>query len=170
MSSSLNCDDVAKTPSKKDVTILRLLLVIATILFSIGIFTPMITVSKFVIVTNSFSIVSGVLELLSNGNIVLFCVVTRFSIVFPILKIIMLFLLLSTQNRSTTHTNRHLHLMHEYGRWAMLDVMVVAVLIVTVKLGVIASIDVHLGLFIFGGAVFLIMLITRRIVKLSQRQ
>ena len=58
--------------------------------------------------------------------------------------------------------------MHEYGRWAMLDVMVVAVLIVTVKLGAIASIQVHYGLYVFGAAVMLIMLITHRVVKLTE--
>ncbi len=57
--------------------------------------------------------------------------------------------------------------MHEYGRWAMLDVMVVAVLIVTVKLGAIATIQVHAGLYIFGASVVLLMFITHRVVKLT---
>jgi paraquat-inducible protein A len=57
--------------------------------------------------------------------------------------------------------------MHEYGRWAMLDVMVVSLLIVTVKLGAIASIEVHSGLFVFGLSVLLIMFITRRVVWLT---
>jgi paraquat-inducible protein A len=55
--------------------------------------------------------------------------------------------------------------MHEYGRWAMLDVMVVAVLIVTVKLGALASIEIHNGLYIFGLAVVLIMFITQQVVN-----
>jgi len=60
-----------------------------------------------------------------------------------------------------------MHLMHEYGRWAMLDVMVVAVLIVTVKLGAVASIEVHYGLYVFGTAVLLLMLITKWVVHLT---
>ena len=56
--------------------------------------------------------------------------------------------------------------MHEYGRWAMLDVMVVAVLIVTVKLGALASIEIHPGLYIFGTAVLLIMFATQQVVSL----
>lgn len=58
--------------------------------------------------------------------------------------------------------------MHEYGRWAMLDVMVVAVLIVAVKLGAIVSVEIHYGLFVFGAAVLLIMLVTRRVVHLTE--
>jgi paraquat-inducible protein A len=60
--------------------------------------------------------------------------------------------------------------MHEYGRWAMLDVMVVAVLIVTVKLGALASIEIHPGLYIFGIAVLLIMFITQQVVSLLEMQ
>jgi paraquat-inducible protein A len=53
--------------------------------------------------------------------------------------------------------------MHEYGRWGMLDVFVVAVLLVTVKLGAIASVKVHPGLYYFGAAVLLMMIITHRL-------
>ena len=59
--------------------------------------------------------------------------------------------------------------MHDYGRWAMLDVMVVAMLIVSVKLGAIASIQIHAGLYVFGGAVLLIMLITQQVVRLYEQ-
>jgi len=47
----------------------------------------------------------------------------------------------------------------------MLDVFVVALLIVTVKLEAIASIEIHSGLYVFGAAVLLIMLITHQINK-----
>jgi paraquat-inducible protein A len=50
----------------------------------------------------------------------------------------------------------------------MLDVMVVAILIVTVKLGAIASIEVHSGVYIFGLAVLLIMFLTRQAVRMTQ--
>jgi paraquat-inducible protein A len=56
--------------------------------------------------------------------------------------------------------------MHDYGRWAMLDVMVVAMLIVMVKLGAIVSITIHSGLYVFGSAVLLIMYITHHVVRL----
>lgn len=146
---------------------LRWLLILASVLFSFGIFLPMITISQFIIIKNSFSVISGVLELLRNGQYLLFVVVAGFSIVLPIMKIWILFKLLSTSITENPRTRRYLHLMHEYGRWAMLDVMVVAVLIVTVKLGAIASIKVHVGLYLFGASVLLIMLITNKVVRLT---
>lgn len=124
----------------------------------------MMTISKFILVTTSFSVLSGVLELLYNGQFLLFLVVTGFSIILPMFKISVLFMLMSRQMQQSHKLNRYLHLMHEYGRWAMLDVMVVAILIVAVKLGAIVSVEIHYGLFVFGAAVLLIMLVTRSVV------
>jgi paraquat-inducible protein A len=146
---------------------LRWLLMLAAVFFTMGIFFPMITLSKFIIIENSFSVLSGVVELFNNGQFPVFIVVAGFSIILPVMKILVLFKLLSSSTRQNPKTRRYLHLMHEYGRWAMLDVMVVAVLIVTVKLGTIASIQVHFGLYVFGASVLLIMLITHRVVRLT---
>lgn len=145
------------------------LLMLAAFLFVLGIMLPMITISKFIIVESSFSVISGVIELSLNGQILLSIVVAGFSIILPIMKIGVLFKLLSQKEMNTPDIKRYLHLMHEYGRWAMLDVMVVAVLIVTVKLGAIASVQVHYGLFVFGTAVVLIMLITKQVVHLTNQ-
>jgi len=147
---------------------LRWVLLGASILLIIGLVAPMMTISKFVLVTSSFSVLSGVLELLYNGQFLLFLVVAGFSIFLPILKIGVLFTLMSRKMQQSEKLNRYLHLMHEYGRWAMLDVMVVAILIVAVKLGAIVSVEIHYGLFVFGAAVLLIMLVTRRVVHLTE--
>ncbi len=148
---------------------LRWLLLIAATLFAIGIVTPMLTISKFIVVKNSVSVMSGLVELIRSGHVILFALVAGFSIVLPLLKIKVLYHLLSTTPKSTPKNTRNLHLMHAYGRWAMLDVMVVAVLIVTVKLGAIASIKIHFGLYVFATAVILIMLITDRVVRLTRQ-
>jgi paraquat-inducible protein A len=142
---------------------------VATLLFAIGIFLPMMTVSQFVVINHSFSVLSGVLELLQSGEIILFVLVAGFSVVLPVLKIWVLFVLLFANMSENPKIKKYLHLMHEYGRWAMLDVLVVAVLIVTVKLGAIASVTVHVGLFVFGASVLLIMLITNNVVNLTHQ-
>ena len=148
--------------------ILFWLLILAAFLFVCGIMLPMITISKFIIIESSFSVISGVIELSLNGQILLSIVVAGFSILLPIMKIGVLLRLLSQREMmDTAKIKRYLHLMHEYGRWAMLDVMVVAVLIVTVKLGAVASVQVHYGLYVFGAAVVLIMFITRQVVHLT---
>ena len=145
------------------------LLIVAAACFAAGIFLPMITLTKFILIKTSFSIISGLQELLQNGQILIFLVISIFSILLPILKIALLFKLLIRRKPNTMQMKRYLQLMHDYGRWAMLDVMVVAILVVTVKLGAIASIQVHYGLYVFGLSVLLIMLITHRVVKLTSQ-
>ena len=146
---------------------LRLLVYLATLLFVVGIFAPMLTISQLIVISSSFSVFSGVVELLHSKQYLLFLVVTGFSIVLPLMKLWVLFRLTSHHPMSGLKLKRTLSLMHEYGRWAMLDVLVVAILIVTVKLGTIASLQIHYGLYVFGAAVLLIMLITGRVMKLS---
>jgi len=151
-------------------TQLRWLLVITSLLLIAGFVMPMMTITKFMMVSNSFSIMSGIWQLLQDGQFFIFIIVACFSIVLPLAKISLLFNLL---HPNTTHPNQRkklLQLMHDYGRWAMLDVMVVAILIVTVKLGAIASIQVHSGLYIFGLAVLLIMFITHQVVNMHDKQ
>jgi len=152
----------------KNPHLLIVLLLLATALLVAGLLMPMMTITKLVFFSNSFSVLMGVYELLLEGQILLFILVAGFSIVLPIVKIAILFRLLVNPASHAKQVNKLLHLMHEYGRWAMLDVMVVAILIVTVKLGAIASIEVHSGLYVFGLAVLLIMYITNNTVTLMQ--
>lgn len=146
---------------------LRWLLVIATALLLAGFFTPMMTLTQFIWFSNSFSIATGIWQLLLDGKVFLFLLIASFSIILPIAKIILLFRLLQSNTHQPEQHKKLLHLMHDYGRWAMLDVMVVAILLVTVKLGAVASIEVHAGLYIFGLAVLLIMFITQHVVNLQ---
>ena len=149
---------------------LRWLLVVASFLLLGGFISPIMTITQLVWINHSFSIVSGIWQLWQEGHIVLFIVITVFSIVLPIAKIILLFNLLHPKTTYVHYRKQLLQLMHNYGRWAMLDVMVVAMLIVSVKLGAIASIQIHAGLYVFGGAVLLIMFITHYVVKIYENQ
>ena len=144
---------------------LRWLLLFTSLLLAIGFVTPMMTLTELMFFTHSFSILSAIKQLWQEGHWLLAIIISLFSVIIPIVKILLLFNLLHPNTTHPERRKRLLHLMHDYGRWAMLDVMVVAVLIVTVKLGALASIQVHIGLYIFGLAVLLIMLITQQVVK-----
>ena len=149
--------------------LLLALLLATSVLLLAGFFMPMLTLTKFLIIANSFSIVSGLAALYEQGQWLVFIAIGLFSVVIPLLKVGLLFLLLLHGEVRSPSYARLLKLMHDYGRWAMLDVMVVAVMIVTVKLGVVAQIEIHPGLYIFGAAVLLIMYITHRVVGFSEQ-
>ncbi|MCU7849485.1 MAG: paraquat-inducible protein A [Candidatus Thiodiazotropha sp. (ex Lucinoma kastoroae)] len=147
---------------------LRWLLLLTSCLLMAGLYMPMVTLTKFLFIANSFSVLSGVQELFNREQWFLFLVVGLFSVILPVFKIVLLFLLLHYREIRSAQFGHLLKMMHDYGRWAMLDVMVVAVMIVTVKLGVIAEIEIHTGLYLFGAAVLLIMYITHQVVRYTQ--
>lgn len=153
------CDPVASRQ-------LRIVLAITTVLLVIGLVAPIITLTKFVLFENTFSVFSGVMQLLIDGQYFLFIIITGFSIIFPVLKLAILFKILSPTARSS-HLKKYLHWMHLYGKWSMLDVFVVALLVVSVKLGVIASVEMRFGLYAFAASVILMMYVTARVVQLT---
>jgi paraquat-inducible protein A len=142
---------------------------VAALLLVIGVLAPVITLNKFVLVHNTFSVATGIIALLREGQVFLFLLITGFSIVLPILKLWVLYGIVSKSAAMKARVRRQLHWMHRYGRWSMLDVFVVAVLVVAVKLGSLASVDMRYGLYAFAGSVLLTMLITSRIVTLSNQ-
>ncbi|WP_417498701.1 paraquat-inducible protein A [Methylophaga sp.] len=157
-------------PKNKSTYFLRGLLLISSVLLIAGLFMPMLTIMQFLVIRDDFSVISGITELWKAEKYVLFFVIGCFSILMPFAKLALLFRLLFADNHPTPLKMTLLNLMHDYGRWAMLDVMVVAMLIVTVKLGAIASIQIHPGLYVFGAAVLLIMLITQLTVGILRTQ
>ena len=143
----------------------RALYILSAILLVLGATLPLITVSKLIFISNQVSLIRGVYELLLEGQVVVFVIVFVFSIVLPLLKMYFLFRVIFTGQRHSEKMKRNIKYMHDYGRWAMLDVMVVALLIVTVKLGAMASVEVHAGLYLFGASVLIAMYLTARVSK-----
>ncbi|GGC01988.1 hypothetical protein GCM10011352_30220 [Marinobacterium zhoushanense] len=144
---------------------LQWLALFSGLLLLAGMVTPLLTLTRFWIFDEQISILTGIAKLWMQGQYLLFLLIFGFSVILPLAKLGLLVRLLSLNGAANGHTQKILHLMHEYGRWAMLDVMVVAMLIVTVKLGVIVSVQVHYGLYIFAAGVLLTMLVTRQTVR-----
>ena len=126
---------------------LRYLFGVAALLLAVGLVAPIATLTKFILVENTFSVLSGVVTLFSEGQFFLFLLITAFSVVLPIMKLGVLYRLVSRSDAMREKTRRLLHWMHLYGKWSMLDVFVV----VSVKLGAIANVEMRYGLYAFFG-------------------
>lgn len=137
------------------------------ILFMIGIFSPVLTFQKFFIFSSTVSIVSGLFQLLSEGYPVLFILIFGFSIVLPLFKLLLLFGIVYGVIHNPGRHIKILHWIAQYGKWSMLDVFVAALLIVTVRLGAMADVKVHYGLYAFAASVILSMIATSRVVKFT---
>jgi len=151
------------------VRLLQVMVVLAAVALLLGLAAPIITLQKFVLIENTFSIVSGAGQLWLDGRWFLFLIVTGFSIVLPAIKLYILHRLLGRRCHDMLRLRRYLHWMHRYGRWSMLDVFVVAVLIVAVKLGAVAQVEMRYGLYAFATSVLLTMVVTARVVALAER-
>jgi len=149
-------------------TLLKLLLLISLVLFITAISTPVMTITKLLFITSSFSIISGLKDLLLQQQYLLFVLIGLLSIALPLFKIVLLAWVLHV--KSTTNLDKIIAVIHDYGRWAMLDVMVVALLLVAVKLGAIASVKVHFGLYFFAASILLTMWVTHRTVKILENR
>jgi len=149
----------------------RLRFFLAAILLCLGggLLAPIITLEKFYFFENTVSIMSGLLELIDEGQFLLFIIISIFSVVLPVLKLFMLNKLLSPKLADNESFRKYLDWMHHYGKWSMLDVFVVAVLLAAVKLGSVADVQLHYGIYLFAAAVLLTMLVTARVVKLSEQ-
>lgn len=107
------------------------------------------------------TILGGILQLLDQNMLFIALVVLTASIVVPVLKIIALTILLCTV-QFRLHTNlRQKTVMYRIvewiGRWSMLDIFVIGVLVALVQLGNIAHIEGNHGATAFGAVVILTM-------------
>lgn len=148
--------------------LVNLMLLAALALHLVGVFAPMLTLSKFFVFANTHSLYSALVQLFDEGHWGLFLLLGLFSVAMPLAK---LALMAKVWNLEPAHSNRHRRRMAwiaHYGKWSMLDVFVVAVLVVTVKLSAIADTQVHYGVYAFAASVILTMLVTQWILSMSQ--
>jgi paraquat-inducible protein A len=111
--------------------------------------------------TQSDTIFSGVVFLFQHGMLPLAVILFTASIFVPLLKLlILIFLLLSVQLRSAWRPRdrtRLYRITEAIGRWSMVDVYVVSILVALVHLGNLASIQAEAGAVFFCAVVILTM-------------
>lgn len=135
------------------------------VLLSIGMVLPMFSFNKFYIFNDVFSLLGGVIFLLQEGEYFLFLILFSFSIALPLYKMILSFLLVSDRIKDSERKIKVVNRLAMIGKWSMADVFVIAILVATVKLGMIATIEVHAGLFVFGAGVITSMLLVNRLLS-----
>jgi len=123
------------------------------LLLVIGLFAPIMTLRKFLFWKNEMSIYTGLIGLFDDGHYGLFFILLIFSVCFPLTKIFTLAFVWYGQFLGEEKRKTLLRRIEALGRWSMLDVFVVALLVVTIKLGILAEVEVHAGVYFFAGSV-----------------
>lgn len=127
-----------------------------------GIFSPAIEVGTFFF-TSSYSILDGVLAFFEQGNYGLAVILLVFSVGFPVAKILFCVFVWWFTTPNQTWATRSIRTLAGLSKWSMLDVFLVAVMILVLEGSVLTASDVHLGLFLFAGAVVLSTYGARRV-------
>ncbi|MFK7604968.1 MULTISPECIES: paraquat-inducible protein A [unclassified Pseudomonas] len=108
------------------------------------------------------TIMAGVIELVQHGMIPIAAVVFIASILVPTFKLVGIALLLFSVQRHQPLSARQRIIMYRFiefiGRWSMLDIFVIAILVAVVNFGRIASVEANLGAVAFASVVVLTML------------
>ncbi len=125
------------------------LLATAFLLFIGGVFFPFFHVTKFWLFHDAISVVGGIITLLQEGEYFLFVVLTLFTLVFPCVKLGLLAVIWLEREHNLSRVQRLHRWVEHLGKWSMLDVFVVAILIVAMKSAAVAELQVGPGLYLF---------------------
>lgn len=142
---------------------------LALISFVLGISLPVMSIRQFYLFEDQFSIMTAIGLLFSDGQGWLAVLIALFSLGLPVFKLWMLLTGIRQLKRDGRVTSRCLQWIHRYGRWSMLDVFIVAVLVVGIKLSAMVSISLHPGLMAFALSLLLMMLLTSLLQRSAER-
>jgi len=143
-----------RTQSRPGRTVV-LLLFLALGLFVAGIFRPFTAVTKLWVFENEVSVFNGLVTLWGEGDAFLFLILLVFTVVFPLIKISALLVLWLKPGLGRDDSQRLFRFVSHLGKWSMLDVFIVAILVLTIRSKGVANIRVQDGLFLFFSSVML---------------
>jgi paraquat-inducible protein A len=142
-------------------------LLLSTVLLLIGLSLPLLY-AKQMFWKSTYSVWAGVVALWDQREFLLAAMLFFFSIVFPLIKLVALtviwFVRLPSERR-----NILLHWLGVLGKWSMLDVFIVAIMIVLVKLGPLAQVEPRSGVYVFAAAIAASMLSAMYVDRLARR-
>ncbi|NJM33466.1 MAG: paraquat-inducible protein A [Rhodomicrobium sp.] len=149
--------------------LLGVLILAATVCLVLGLTLPIMRLTRFYVWTDVHSLLSVVRELYYSGEYLLAAIICIFSVLFPFVKLLYLLALYSVRQVSTRAPKRWLKRLGWLGKWSMLDVLVLALLIFYAKSTNLADATSMPGVYLFAAAVILTMIATA-IIERDQAQ
>jgi paraquat-inducible protein A len=138
--------------------LLGLMIVGATVCLVLGLTLPIMRLTRFYIWTDVHSLVSIVRELYRSGEVFLAAIICIFSVIFPFFKLLYLLALYSIRQVHPGGPERILKRISWLGKWSMLDVLVLALVIFYAKATNLADATSMPGIYMFTAAVILTMI------------
>lgn len=125
---------------------------------------PAVSVTRFVLFGETYSIIDGILGFWSDGRYDLFVLVFLFSVMLPLGKVAVgVWAWLAAADPGSL-PDRVLRAAAWISRWSMLDVCIVALLVVALEGSLLTTADIHAGLVLFAAGVVVSTIATHRLV------
>ncbi|MDO5091077.1 MAG: paraquat-inducible protein A [Cardiobacteriaceae bacterium] len=125
--------------------------------FVAGITLPMMTLTRLVWFDNTFTVLSGIGALLAEETFALGMLLMTFSVIFPAVKFLGMLAYVLVYPPLPRALVQFQYVLGKVAKFSMLDVFVVAVMLMVVKLGAIANVEIHGGIYWFSAAVLVSM-------------
>ncbi len=153
------CDSVIKHGvHPRSVNRCAALALAALLLYPLALWLPVMEIERLGYQSQA-SIWSGTVALLAEGHLFVGLAVLLFSVIAPIGKLGLIFVLCVGQGLIARQDRaRAYRLIELIGRWGMVDVLLVAILVAIVKLGDLVEVTPGPGVVVFGGVVILSLL------------
>lgn len=140
-------------------------LILALVLLAAGIVMPSLTISTLAILSNSVSILSGLVVLWDDDQYFLFAVLLVFSVLFPAVKLVFgLWVWFFARAANQAMIGR----LEALAKWSMLDVLVISLIVAALNVTVISGVFVHAGLYLFTASVVLSKVALARIKAVAR--
>lgn len=135
-----------------------LMIVGAVACLVLGLTMPVIELTYFYVWTDTHSFISIVRALYAEQELFLAVILVVFSMLFPAIKLVYLLVAYTCMAAGDGAPPRMLNRMSWLGKWSMLDVLVLALVIFYVKASALTEATTLPGIYFFSGAVLMTMI------------
>jgi paraquat-inducible protein A len=160
-------DTLRRHADVPDRWLLTPLFLLALVLLALGLYMPAISVESVPLFEEDVSILDGAAVLWEEEQYFLFLVIVVFSIIFPTLKIALGLWAWLWADLGIRSPLRLVRGIEQLGKWSMLDVFVIAIVVAALNITVITAVWVHEGLYLFTAAVVLSMVAMGRLERIA---
>lgn len=137
--------------------LIGLMIILATACLVLGLTMPVIQLTHLYIWSDTHSFISVVRALYADNEIILATILVVFSILFPALKLVYLLAAYTMLSAGSPHYHLMLSRLSWLGKWSMLDVLVLALVIFYIKANTFTDASTLPGVYFFAASVLLTM-------------
>ena len=134
------------------------LTIAAAVCLVLGLVLSTIKLTKLYVWTDEHSVLSAIYALYQDGEVFLAAIVALFSVAFPALKLFYLIVVSNLQAARPQVRERVFQRLEWLGKWSMMDVLVLALIIFYVNASSLAEASALAGIYFFTASVFLTMI------------